>query len=64
MDIKVIIQKIVYAEKLGIVLLDKKKHKALLLSEPYTLDDADEIKRDLRFYKNFRKKFFPNGESV
>ena len=37
-------QKIAYAEKLGIAILDKKKHKALLLSEPFTLDEADEIK--------------------
>jgi hypothetical protein len=63
-DIRLILKKIVYAEKLGLTILDKKKHKALLLSEPFTLDEADEIKKDLKFYKSFRKKFYPNGESV
>jgi len=57
-------QKILYAEKLGLAVLDKNKHKALLLSEPFTLHQADEIRKDLSFYKQFRKKFFPNGESV
>lgn len=38
---RLIIKKILYAEKLGITILDKSKHKALLLSEPFTLDEAD-----------------------
>lgn len=64
LDMKLIMNKILYAERLGLALLDKSKHKALLLSEPFTLDEADEIRKDLNFYKSFRKKFFPNGESV
>lgn len=55
-------EKIIYSEKLGLVVLNKSKHKALLLSEPFTLESADEIRKDMNFYKNFRKKFFPNGE--
>ncbi len=61
---RVIIKKILYAEKLGLAMLDKSKHKALLLSEPFTLDEAEEIRKDLNFYKSFRKKFFPRGESL
>ncbi len=64
LDMKLIMNKILYAERLGLALLDKSKHKALLLSEPFTLDEADEIRKDLNFYKSFRKKFFPNGESA
>jgi hypothetical protein len=38
LDMRLIMNKILYAEKLGLALLDKSKHKALLLSEPFTLD--------------------------
>jgi len=34
-------EKIIYGEKLGLAILDKNKHKALLLSEPFTLEQAD-----------------------
>lgn len=61
---RLIIRKILYAEKLGLLVLDKYKHKALLLSEPFTLEEAEGIRRDLKFYKRFRKKFFPNGEQL
>jgi len=32
------------------------------MQEPITLDEADLLRKDHRFYKNFRKKYFPNGE--
>ena len=44
-------------------MIDKSKRRALLLAEPLTLDEASKIRKDFLFYKFFRKKFFPNGES-
>lgn len=41
LDIRLIMEKIIYGEKLGLAILDKNKHKALLLSEPFTLEQAD-----------------------
>lgn len=61
---RLILKKILYAEKLGLAVLNEHQHKALLLSQPFTLDEANEIRKDLRFYKNFRKKYFPKGENV
>ena len=48
---------------MGLNILDKSKRRAMLLAEPMTLDEANAIRRDFLFYKFFRKKFFPHGES-
>jgi hypothetical protein len=35
---RLVMKKILYAERLGSAVLDETKHKTLLLAEPFTLD--------------------------
>ncbi len=40
MDMRLIMKKIIYSERLGLAILDGPKYKGLHMQEPITLDDA------------------------
>ena len=58
MDIRIIMKKILYSEKLAEVVLDEHQRKVLHLQEPMTLEEAELIRRDHRFYQNLKKFYF------
>ena len=57
-----ITKKILLVEKLGLAVLGRNQFEALMLSEPYTLEDAEKIRQSMKFYKRFIKKFPKNSD--
>ena len=60
LDIRLILKKVLYAERVATAVLDKHKAKVLHLQEPLTLEEAEVIRKDHEFYYNLQKYYFPN----
>ena len=57
MDIRLIMKKILYSERMAIAVFDEHKAKILHLQEPLTLEEAEEIRKDHRLYEKLEKNF-------
>lgn len=58
MDIRLIMKKILYSERMAIAVFDEPKAKILHLQEPLTLEEAEQIRKDHRFYDKLESKYF------
>ena len=63
MDVRFVMKKILYAERVSNALLDTHKKEILYLQEPLTLEEAEMIRRDHNFYDKLEKFYF-SGEAV
>ena len=52
MDVRFIMKKILYSERVSNVVLDEHQSKILHLQEPLTLEEAEMIRKDHTFYEN------------
>ena len=55
MDIRLIMKKILYSERMAIAVFDEHKAKILHLQEPLTLEEAEEIRKDHRMYEKLER---------
>jgi hypothetical protein len=50
MDIRLVMKKVLYSERMAIAVFDEHKAKILHLQEPLTLSEAGEIRNNHRLY--------------
>lgn len=58
MDIRLLMKKVTYAERMAVAVFDEPKAKILHLQEPLTLEDAEIIRKDHLLYDKLAKKYF------
>lgn len=58
MDIRLVMKKVLYSERMAIAVFDEPKAKILHLQEPLTLEEAEKIRKDHLFYDKLAKKYF------
>ena len=64
LDIRLVLKKMLYAEKVATAVLGKHKAKVLHLQEPLTLEEAEQIRKDHDFYENLKKYYFHQEEEL
>ena len=58
MDIRLIMKKILHVEKVADALLEEHQKRVLHLQEPLTLEEAEILRKDHRFYERLERYAF------